>query len=342
MINKELSKLELKKKIQKKKVFLLSGSNLFKKNKKIINTLIENCIYTIHLKKEKIPKEKELKQIKKIFKKKKYEYIIAFGGGCVLDYAKIIYFSHNKKKKTTKLIAIPTTAGSGAESTDSAVIYKNNKKFSIQDKGILPTYYYLCSSTLKHCNQTTCSSAAFDVLAQSTESFFSPKSNKKSEYYSKKSIRLFLRNINNLKSKNMLRAANYSGKAICITKTGAPHALSYPFTSNFNIPHGNAVAINFLKILRYNANKKTKYTVQEKLKKLIKIFNVKSQKSLFDKINRIIKVNLKIETSYKNLGIKIENDLNKILKGINIERLENNPVKINVKDLKNILLTNNL
>ena len=50
----------------------------------------------------------------------------------------------------------------------------------------------------------------------------------------------------------MLDAANLAGQAISISKTTAPHALSYPFTSYYGISHGHAVAITFNEFLKFN------------------------------------------------------------------------------------------
>ena len=50
----------------------------------------------------------------------------------------------------------------------------------------------------------------------------------------------------------MCIAANLSGEAISISKTTAPHALSYPFTSYFGIPHGHAVSLTLNKFLKFN------------------------------------------------------------------------------------------
>ena len=50
----------------------------------------------------------------------------------------------------------------------------------------------------------------------------------------------------------MSLAACYSGKAISITKTSVPHALSYPFTSHFGISHGHAVSLTFNEFLKFN------------------------------------------------------------------------------------------
>ena len=50
----------------------------------------------------------------------------------------------------------------------------------------------------------------------------------------------------------MLKAANYSGKAINLTKTTAPHAVSYPFTAHYGISHGHAVALTFTDFMKFN------------------------------------------------------------------------------------------
>ena len=94
------------------------------------------------LKKTKYPEISELKKIIIYLRKIQPDLIIAIGGGSVIDYAKIsnvLTFTNNLKKKIinssfgkikkyTKLLAIPTTAGSGAEVTSNAVIYVNKIK----------------------------------------------------------------------------------------------------------------------------------------------------------------------------------------------------------------------
>ena len=74
----------------------------------------------------------------------------------------------------------------------------------------------------------------------------------------------------------MQLAAYYSGKAIDITKTTAPHALSYPFTSHFGISHGHAVSLTFSEFIKYNFenmhNAKTNFTLESRLKILFKAY----------------------------------------------------------------------
>ena len=84
------------------------------------------------------------------------DLIVAIGGGSVLDYAKIansLYDAESLKKqiiqskykfhKRSKLLAIPTTAGSGAEVTANAVIYIDKTKYSVENQILLPDYFLL-------------------------------------------------------------------------------------------------------------------------------------------------------------------------------------------------------
>ena len=83
----------------------------------------------------------------------KPDIIIAIGGGCVMDLAKISsnfksdkhlikrLLNNDFNKKKTIVLAIPTTAGSGAEVTSNAVIYINGLKYSIEGEEIRPNYF---------------------------------------------------------------------------------------------------------------------------------------------------------------------------------------------------------
>ena len=136
-----------------------------------------------------------------------------------------------------------------------------------------------------------------------------------------------------------------AGKAINISKTTAPHAISYPFTSLFNISHGHAVSLTLEKFLKFNFYNQNKaicdFNLNERYKKIFKIFKVKDIQELEFKIKKIKKL-ANLEDDFKRLKINIKEDYNKIISGVNILRLKNNPVKLEKKDLKFILLNKNL
>ena len=335
--------------------FIISGKHSFFKSR-FKDKFKNNNLNNIFLKKKKYPDVIELKKILSKVNIHKPKFIVAVGGGSVLDYAKLvsclyktnkINFSkitkHNFKKKI-KVIAIPTTAGSGAEVTPNCVLYNNKKKLSLHGKDLKPDYFYLNHYFLKGLSKIHKSAAAYDALCQAVESFIANKSNKKSRQFSQKSIFIILKNIKNYlkrgdkkSTSQMLIAANLAGRAIGITETTAPHALSYGFTAFYNVPHGHAVVLTLLTILKFNYQKilEDKKRYKSSLVKyhlLFKIFKVKDIFELIKKLKIIFGI-------YK---FKFNNRSNfsksKILFGINTRRLKNNPVEINQKDLELILL----
>ena len=192
------------------------------------------------------------------------------------------------------------------------------------------------------------SSAGFDAIAQAMESLISKKSNEKSVDFATKSLKIslkyyldFINRPNNENTSAMCLAANLSGEAISISKTTAPHAVSYPFTSIYNVSHGHAVSLTLNKFLKFNYHHLSLADCNFDLKKRFDtIFEISKASDLknFDQYLTNIKKNAKLENNYNNLGIDIKKDFSKIISGINIMRLSNNPVKLNKLDIKNILL----
>ena len=118
------------------------------------------------------PKEEELHIGLELFNKTKADCIIAVGGGSVLDMAKLIrYNAMLLTNRHIPLFAIPTTAGTGAEATRFAVLYKNGIKHSIEHEYIQPDYAIIYPP-FTYANPpylTACT--GIDALAQSIEAF---------------------------------------------------------------------------------------------------------------------------------------------------------------------------
>ena len=356
--NKLNSFLE-KKKI--KNILIITGQKSFNFSgfKKLAIYKNFKSIMTILYKKSEIPEICELEYLIKKINFSNPDLIIALGGGCVIDYAKLANGLHNiknlKKKikrgtlriqsKKTKILAIPTTAGSGAEVTKFSVIYIDKIKYSVENSLLKPDFFSLIPKLVINTPRIVRASSGFDAIAQATESIFSKKANIKSLRYSFKSlehsVKSFLEFVNNPNVNNstqMLLAANFSGKAINIAKTNAPHALSYLFTSEFKIPHGIAVSIFFLEIINlYYLHIKKKNNVS-----LIKKFNL-----LFKLINtsNILGFNNLFNKFFLKSGIK--SYLDKSLKKIkhnnssfyyNSNRLKNSPIKILKKNINELYL----
>ena len=341
-----------------KKSFITSGAEIFFKE------LLNNKETKLFYKNSELPILEELIDIINAIKDFKPDLILAVGGGAVIDYAKIanvvdvrddladliINYSYPFKKKYTKLTVIPTTAGSGAEVTSNAVIYVDGIKHSFESELLLPDNFFLIPEFLISAPKNIKASAGFDAIAQALESLVSRKSNDQSVDYASKSLRVsvnsyisFLNDPNLKNATEMSIASNLAGKAISISKTTAPHAVSYPFTSLFNISHGHAVGLffeNFFKFNFVNLDKsETSFDLKKRFDLIFNIFDVTNINDFNSKI-KLIKKQAKLEDNLGKLNIDIKQSSEKIIKGINLLRLGNNPVKIDGNDIYDIISKN--
>ena len=315
-------------------------------------------IMTILYKKNEIPEIQELEYLIKKINIINPDLIIALGGGCVIDYAKLangLYNIKNLRKKIksstlkvnskkTIILAIPTTAGSGAEVTKFSVIYIDKIKYSVEHNFLKPDFFSLIPKLAVNSPKIIRSSSGFDAIAQASESIFSKKTNIRSLKYSSKSLRYsiksflgFVNNPNLHNATQMLRAANFSGKAINISRTNTPHALSYFFTSKFKIAHGIAVSIFFIEIINLYyliANKKKNINLIKKFNLFFRIINqsnISGFNNLFHKFFLESGIKKNLDKSLKK--IKYKNNSNFYY---NLNRLKNSSIKISKADINRL------
>ena len=192
-------------------------------------------------------------------------------------------------------------------------------------------------------------SAGFDAIAQALESLISMKSNDKSVEFAKKSLKISMKNyLNYINTPNidntlaMCQAANLSGEAINISKTTAPHALSYPFTAIFNVPHGHAVSLtlgDFLKFNYQNMNlSKSPFNLKKRYELIFDLTGTKNPRDL-ENFCKMLQHESGLENNFEKLNIDIKKEYSTILSGINLMRLKNNPIDIDIETIKKILLS---
>ena len=255
------------------------------------------------------------------------DLLVSIGGGSAIDVAKAIkYYSCLDENghfvyKNIKHIAIPTTAGTGSESTRYAVIYKDTEKLSLTHDAIFPDMVVLVPEFLKTLPIYQKKCTLLDALCQSIESIWSINATEKSISYARESIQLIKTYYKEYidGDENIIfqiqKAANLSGKAINISQTTAAHALSYKITSFYHIPHGHAVALNipFLwsMLIRKNceALKHANITIDE-----------------FEEIVDSIGIAKKIIIS--------DDEIEMLAKTVNLKRLANFPIELSIEDIK--------
>ena len=241
-------------------------------------------------------------------------------------------------------IAIPTTAGTGSESTHNAVMYYEGAKQTITNDGVLPDYAVLEPSVLKTLPLYQKKCTMMDALCQGIESWWSVNSTEDSYGYSRKTIELIMANWRKYifenddeAAKQIMLAANYGGLAINITQTTAAHAFSYKITSLYKLPHGHAVAVCLPQIWKYMIGHFSKCIDTRGMDYLEIIFNQISNAmgcnnpieaiALFEKMME--------EMEMKNpLAVNREDELEVLSTSVNPVRLKNNPVELSESTIR--------
>lgn len=204
--------------------------------------------------------------------------IVALGGGSVIDTAKVLSLWLAAKQigfepllsldareiQKIPLIAIPTTAGTGAEVTPFATVWdsEKQKKYSVSD--VKPSRVILDAELTLTLPQQETLYSALDALSHSLESIWNTNRTDDSLRYAESAINLICAALPNvlarpddIQAREQLQiAATKAGQAISITKTAIAHAISYPLTLKYSIPHGLACSVTLQSIINQYGHQK--------------------------------------------------------------------------------------
>ena len=234
-----------------------------------------------------------------LFNKEGCDGIIAVGGGSTIDAAKCIklycrmdagrnYLEQEKTDTGVTVIAIPTTAGTGAESTANAVIYYKGVKQSVVHPSILPDYALLIPSVLDALPEYQKKVTLADAMCQAIETWWSKKATEESVAYSKQAVELIRDNWRDYMDRTpgryeaaaqaVLLGANLSGRAIRICATTAPHAMSYTLNKLYSFPHGHSVAVSMTAF--WEMVDASPERPRERMDEIEKVFSVEDYKEM--------------------------------------------------------------
>lgn len=297
-----------------------------------------------------------------LFQITKCDSIVAVGGGSAIDVAKCIKLAVLAEDGKAAIIpplvskrlpidggqipfiAIPTTAGTGSESTHNAVMYFEGSKQTVTNDGVLPDYAILEPSVLKTLPLYQKKCTMMDALCQGIESWWSVNSTEESYEYSRQAIELIMANWrayifenDDYAAAKIMLGANYGGRAINITATTAAHAFSYKITSLYKLPHGHAVAIGLPEIWEYmiaNMDKCIDSRGREYLSDIFAQISVamgcNSPKDAIAIFRQMME-----EMELANLiSAKKDEDLEILTTSVNPIRLKNNPVKLDASTIR--------
>lgn len=200
------------------------------------------------------------------------DVIIGFGGGSSMDCAKAVGARVAKPKqslakmkgilkvhkKLPLLIAIPTTAGTGSETTLAAVITdaETRHKYAINDFPLIPKYAVLDPKVTLSLPPSVTATTGMDALTHAVEAYIGRSTTISTRRDAIKAVQLIFENIDTAYTdggnvngrRNMLHASFYAGCAFTKSYVGYVHAVAHSLGGEYNVAHGlaNAVLLPFV------------------------------------------------------------------------------------------------
>jgi alcohol dehydrogenase len=299
------------------------------------------------------------------FKESGADFIVAVGGGSVMDIAKLTSILATNQygvrdlldnpslgKKTIKTLMIPTTAGTGSEATPNSIVAVPEKelKVGIVNTAMIADYVILDGRMIKKLPRKIAASTGVDALAHAIECFTSQKSNPFSDTFASAALDMILNNIEEacdnpdaMDAKNaMLIASFYAGIAITASGTTAVHALSYPLGGKYHIPHGVANAMMLVPVMKFNepACREKFALAYDRVVKSERTASTLEEKSawIINRLDEIVK-HLNIPTSLKDFGIGSDDLEALVTAGMDVQRLlVNNMREVTPEDARKLYL----
>lgn len=280
--NKSISFLKT---IEKSKKLFVISSGFGTKNEGFVKELAKGSQVVFH---SGEPTYSDVEKVSKLGKKA--QVIVGLGGGSVIDLVKVV-----KRDLKIKMVAIPTTVGSGAEVSRYSLITDplTNKKNVIISSYLLPEVVIYNPLLFKSIPKQEIIYQAVDAFSHAIESLVSKISNPASDMLSLiaidnlyESLEKISRNgLNQEILEKIITASSLAGIAQSSAATGLTHSFAHYFGAKNHIAHSKAVTIFFLDVLELNAKSTDKYKKLNNSKNMTEKTFIPKLKKLFAKLN---------------------------------------------------------
>ena len=290
----------------------------------LLNSLFEEMAkagvdYVVYDGTQPNPSIENIEDARKLYVDNGCEGVIAFGGGSPMDCAKAAAARVTNPKipvkkmrgvlklvhKLPPLFAVPTTAGTGSETTLAAVVTDTatHEKNAINDPRLRPKYAVLDPELTVGLPPHITSTTGMDALTHAVEAYIGKSNVKSTIDYAEKATKMIFENIEKVYANGkdveardaMLKASFYAGQAFTRAYVGYVHAIAHNLGGHYNVPHGLANAIILPYVLEYYGE-----SAHKPLAKLAVIAGVKTNGTDKEKAEAFIEA---IKTLNKNMNI---------------------------------------
>lgn len=295
------------------------------------------------------------------------DLVVAVGGGSAMDLAKLmcgfdgttdietlqsaIGSGHRLAERRRGLILVPTTSGTGSEATHFSTVYVDQKKYSVAGDGLRPDTVILDPELSMSASAYQKATSGIDAVAQAIESLWAVAATPTSRRFARRALRYLMPNIEDFVNHGstedaaaMSMGSHLAGRAIDISRTTAAHALSYSLTQNHGVSHGHAVGLTLGALIEVHAG-----AAPEKLQpRLDPILHAQVVEDVLGYLGatsgadggrrfRDLMSQLGLAVGLGAVDIDTPEALAEIAASVNPERLGNNPVIFNKRELLGLL-----
>lgn len=302
----------------------------------------EGISYDIFNHVEENPSLETVENIANLGRTEKSNFIIGIGGGSPIDAAKAAGILINNPTatrnslfnsphlKSLPVIAVPTTAGTGTETTPYAILTDDHAqtKRGICQK-VFPEIAFLDVKYLMFLPDDITINTSVDALSHLIEGYLSSNANTLSDALAEKGLKLFGECLTMLKEKDfsyhirekLMVASTIAGMVISQAGTSLPHGMGYPLTYFHNIPHGKANGVLLKSYLEFCAD-------ENKVRKILYLLTLENLDELGDFLNSMLgHVN---SVSYEDICSYTDK------MAINSDKLKNHPGVVKREDILKI------
>lgn len=299
------------------------------------------------------PDVSEVNNCALLAKERQADGIVAIGGGSVLDLAKAVSVSAVSKNTIQELlentqlipdhslplIAIPTTAGTGSEVTNIAVISnrKQGTKQPLASESLYPEVAIVDPTFTVSMPKQLTAQTGIDVLSHAIEAYWSIHHQPITDAFAIEAIKLVFRYLpiaykdpgNLIAREKMSEAALIAGLAFNLPKTTAVHACSFPLTNRYQIAHGEACGLTLDWFVKFNYERGE--NIRNRMDYLAQSVGFQDGSVLAEAIHEL-KKELHLKTSLKEFHITRQ-ELQQLIEESQHPNLKNNPVTVKKEDL---------